>query len=246
MSKNWRLAVLLISLFAPLAVLLAWPPIAQDLRYHTYADTRAFFGIPHAFNVASNVSFLVIGALGLLSRQQKQSYGAAVSWSVFFAGIACVAFGSAWYHLTPSNASLVWDRVPMTIAFMALFAALLSEHLSEQLERVALAAAMIVGVGSVAWWHYADDLRLYAWVQFAPLLTIVLLWALYPARYTRRSYLAWGLAFYLLAKFAEHADNAIFAYTAGVISGHTLKHLLAAMAPLCIYLMLREREPIAA
>jgi Ceramidase len=246
MTKNWRVTVLLIGLFAPLAVLLAWPPIAQDVRYHAYADTRAFFGIPHALNVASNVAFLVMGALGLAGARQRRPLGAATSWSVFFAGIALVAFGSAWYHLSPSNSSLVWDRLPMTLAFMALIAALVSEHLSDRLERVVLPAAIAVGVISIAWWHYADDLRLYVWVQFGPLLAIVLLLTAFPARYSHRSYLAWGLAFYVLAKVSEHADRAIFAYTDGVISGHTLKHLVAAVAPFCVYLMLRERKPIAA
>lgn len=246
MTKRWRTTVLLIGLFAPLAVLLALPAIPQDVLYHDYADTRAFFGVPHFLNVASNVAFLVIGTLGLASWRQRRTSGAVASWTVFFAGIVLVAFGSAWYHLWPSNASLVWDRLPMTLAFMGLFAALLSEHLSERLERLALPAAIVVGIGSIAWWYYADDLRIYAWVQFAPLLTIVLLLACYPARYSHRSHLAYGIAFYMLAKWAEHADSALFAYTGDAISGHTLKHLLAAMAPLWIYLMLRERKPIAA
>jgi hypothetical protein len=85
-------------------------------------------------------------------------------------------------------------------------------------------------------------LRIYAWVQFAPLLAIVLLLALFPARYSHRSYLAYGLGFYALAKVTEIADVRIASLTSGALSGHTLKHLLAALAPFCVYLMLRMRK----
>lgn len=245
MTKNCRGIVLLIGIFAPLAVLLAGPPIAQEVRYHDFADTRALVGIPHFLNVASNLPFLVVGALGLAGCLRQRPSGAAASWTVFFAGTALVAFGSAWYHVSPSNATLVWDRLPMTVAFTALFAGLVSEHLGERLEHAALPTAITVGVGSIAWWYYADDLRIYAWVQFAPLFATVLLLAVFPARYSHRSYLAYGLAFYIFAKLAESADSAILTFTGGAVSGHTLKHLLAAMAPLWIHLMLRERKPVA-
>jgi hypothetical protein len=125
---------------------------------------------------------------------------------------------------------------------MGLFAALVGEHLGMQYERPVLIPALVIGVASVFWWRYTDDLRVYVWVQGAPLLAIPFILAMFPSRYTHRIYLLYGLGFYALAKVAEYCDRETFNVTVNFISGHSLKHLLAAMAPLLLYLMLRRRE----
>ena len=230
-------------MLAPLTVMfVAVPPIPQDPGFHALADRRTFLGVPNLFNVVSNLGFLLVGFLGVRLCLGKGVRGAARSWMVFFFGTLLVAFGSAYYHWTPNNATLVWDRLPMTIAFMALFAALVAEHVRPEIERTLLRVAIAIGIISVGWWHYTGDLRPYAWVQLAPFLAIVFMLIAFPARYTHRGYLLWGLVIYGLAKVAEFGDTAIFSATAHVISGHTLKHLLAALAPYCVYLMLRKRE----
>jgi hypothetical protein len=228
----------------PLAVMLSvLPPIPQDPAYHALADTRTFFGVPNFVNVASNIGFLIVGLLGLrLWRSGRSLDGAVWSWKVFFLGVLAVAFGSAYYHLSPGDRTLVWDRLPMAIAFMALFSAIVAEHLHDTLERKLLPVALAIAVASIAWWRYADDLRLYAWVQFGPFLAIVYLLVACPARYTHRHYLGFGLAAYGVAKLAELADAAIFDATSGIVSGHSLKHLVAALSPWCVYLMLKHRQ----
>jgi hypothetical protein len=238
--RNITLAVILL---APLAVLFATiGPIPQDPAYHALADNRTLFGVPNFFNVATNAAFLVIGLFGLHMAVTRRVPGASRSWALFFFGILLVAFGSAYYHLAPADATLVWDRLPMTIAFMALFSALVAEHVAPGAEAKMLPVAVVVGIVSVAWWHYSDDLRLYAWVQFGPLAASVYMLLVYPPRYPHRRYLAIGLVFYALAKIFEFGDAAIFSATGGTISGHSLKHLVAALAPLCVYLMLRARS----
>lgn len=240
--REWTLVVLAV---LPLVVLmLGVEPIPQDPAYHVLADSRTLFGAPNFANVASNLAFLLVGALGLHLCLTRRADGAARSWLTFFVGASAVAFGSAYYHWAPDNATLTWDRLPMTIVFMALLCALVSEHVRLELERVLLPAVLVIGVASVAWWRYTDDLRLYAWVQFAPLLMIAFLLLAYPGRYTHRAYLAYGLVAYGLAKVAEVGDGAIFELTAGTISGHTVKHLLAATAVLVVYLMLSRRRRI--
>jgi hypothetical protein len=129
---------------------------------------------------------------------------------------------------------------------MGLFVALVSEHMEANLERALLVPAIMVGIASVFWWKYSDDLRVYVWVQFAPLLAIPFVLAAYPGRYTHRHYLLYGVAFYALAKVAEYYDHAFYALSSTVLSGHSLKHLLAAAAPFFVYLMLVRREPAAA
>ena len=245
--RGWREAALLLLVFAPLIYLLFLHggPIPQDRGYHAFADTRTLLGLRNFGNVASNLAFLLAGAAGMLWCCQNPETGARRSWTVFFLGVALVFFGSGYYHWAPGDDSLVWDRLPMTLAFMALFAALLTDHLAQRLERPLLVSAVAVGVASVLWWKATNDLRVYIWVQAAPLLAIPYVLAAFPGRYTHRHYLLYGVAFYALAKVAEYYDREIYALTSNALSGHSLKHLLAAAAPFCVYLMLRRRAPIA-
>jgi hypothetical protein len=154
-----------LAVLAPLAVLMALEPIRQDPAYHILADARAYCGVPNFLNVTSNIPFLVVGAIGLIFCLRNPARGAMRSWSVFFLGVALVFAGSAYYHSAPDNSTLVWDRLPMTLAFMGLFAGLLTEHMDDRVERALLVPAVALGIASVAWWAYTDDLRIY--VQFA-------------------------------------------------------------------------------
>lgn len=246
-TRYWREGVLILVALALLAAVMAAEPIPQDLDYHQFADRRALFGVPNFFNVASNVLFALVGLAGVaFCLGRRHGSRPSLSWTVLFLGTTLVAVGSAYYHWNPDNASLVWDRLPMTIALMGLFVALLSEHVSEKLESILLIPALVAGAASVGWWRYTDDLRLYVWVQLVPLVTVALVVAMFPARYTRRGFLLYGLGFYVLAKLADLWDREIFALTDDTLSGHSAKHLLAALALLFVYLMLRWREPIAA
>jgi len=233
-------------LLASLAVVAGLGPIEQSQAYHDFADQRLLLGVPNLLDVASNLAFLVVGALGVALCLGERRPRAVVSWTTLFIGTALVSLGSGYYHWAPSDATLVWDRLPMTLGFMALFAALVAEHVGERFERTLLAPALVAGVASVLWWRWTGDLRYYLWVQYAPLLCIPLMLMLFPARYTHRRFLAYGLGLYVLAKLAEHADRGVFELTRHVVSGHTAKHLLAAGAVVCLLLMLRRRSPVAA
>ena len=245
MRSHLRAALLLAFLFLPLiALVTAAEPIGQDPAYHGFADQRAFFGISNALNVLSNLPFLLVGVLGLRYALREEELATRTAWGVHFAGTALVCFGSAYFHWEPNNATLVWDRIPMTVAFMGLFVALLSEHMERNIESVLIAPALIVGVGSVLWWAYSGDLRVYVWVQFGPLLAIPILIVFFRGQYSHRHYLLYGLGFYLAAKLAEMWDRQIFEATGNWLSGHSLKHVLAAGAALCLLLMLKRRSTL--
>lgn len=235
--------LVLVALLALLGILAA-DPIVQSDAYHAFADTRTLLGMPNFVNIVSNAPFLVFGLAGLTLLRHRRA-GATASWAVFFAGVALVGLGSSYYHAAPSDARLIWDRLPITLAFIGLFVALVAEHVNPALERYLLAPGIVLGVASIGWWRYADDLRPYIWVQGMPLLAIPLVLALFPARFTSRSYLLYGLGFYLLAKGAEYYDAALWVGTGGTISGHSIKHLLAALSALCPYFMLARRTPVA-
>ena len=244
-TRYWREAVLIAICVAMLAAFMTREPINQNVTYHDFADHRERFGIPNLQAVASNLAFLVIGIAGIVLWARRRAEGIAISWLILFIAVAVVFVGSGYYHWAPDNDSLLWDRLPMTVAFMSLFVGLVSEHVGERVERFLLAPALIVGVSSALWWHLTDDLRFYFWVQYTPLVCIPFLLAAFPARYTHRIDLLYGLGLYILAKFAEAWDRQIFDATANLVGGHTLKHLLAAGAVLCMLCMLYRRTPLA-
>jgi tryptophan-rich sensory protein len=164
---------------------------------------------------------------------------------VMFAGLILTAFGSAYYHLAPGNARLVWDRIPIMIVFMALLAAVIAERVSVVAGLWLFPVLQAAGIGSVLLWRAGElqgrgDLRFYAAVQVYAIVILLLL-LLVPAKYTRGSDLAVVVGFYVLAKILEESDRQVFAL-GHILSGHTLKHLSAAAAGYWILRMLRKRE----
>jgi hypothetical protein len=221
-------------------------PLGQDPRYHQFADQRAFLGVPNVLNVTSNIAFLLVGLAGLRTCTRRVTEGARTAWLALFAGVALVSLGSAYYHWHPNDQTLLWDRLPMTVGFMGLLAALLSEYLSPALGAAMLVPLLALGSFSVLYWHWSGDLRLYYWVQLIPLVTIPAMMLLYPPRYSRQWLLLVALAWYALAKLSEARDREVFALTSGLVSGHTIKHLLSALGCLTIVWMLQRRNPVSA
>jgi hypothetical protein len=249
-----------IGLIGGLAVLAAGgallvPPIPQDPAYHRLADARAWAGIPNALNVLSNAGFVVVGVFGLRFVLVTKAPGLAFRdprergpYLVFFGGLLLTGFGSAYYHWEPGNVRLAWDRLPLAITMMGLLDATIAERLGVRAAMRLLTPLVGLAVLSVGYWHLteqrgAGDLRLYALVQFFPLVAVPLLLWMRPPRYTRGSDLLAAAATYALAKVPELLDGRFFSVTR-VMSGHTLKHLLAALAGCWILVMLAKRRPI--
>jgi len=249
MLKRENLAIALITIIA-IVVVGNLPPMAQDIHYHHFADNRTLLTIPNFCNVLSNLLFLFVGLFGLygLLRSKKiHLIDAQKPASIIFCfAVAWVAIGSGYYHLWPDNNTLLWDRLPMTVAFMALFSMVLSEFLSLRFSKVILALLIAFGVFSVFYWHLtelkgAGDLRLYILVQFLPMLLIPLLLIVCREKSPYLSGYWLLLFFYALAKLFEYFDQAIFDLL-GVISGHSLKHMAAALGVLCLLLVYRGQS----
>ena len=238
-----------------LAIFLLVPPIPQDPAYHLFADSRIVFGIPNFWNVASNLPFLVVGAWGMLfvfrDGHAVCAPGLELAYFVFFAGIFLTAFGSSYYHLGPGNDPLVWDRLPMTIGFAGLFSIIVGEFLSPRIGRAILIPLLLAGALSVEYWAFteargAGDLRAYVLFQFLPLLLIPLILIFRSPVIGAPRYYWMMLLCYVLAKIAEFLDAGIFGI-GGVISGHSLKHVLAAIAAaFVLYGLLQRRQPATA
>jgi hypothetical protein len=209
--------------------------------------------VPNALNVLSNAGFAAVGVAGLASlwrgriafRDARERW----PWAVFFAGVTLTTFGSAWFHRAPTNDSLVWDRIPMAVGFMGLFAALVSERIDVRAGLRLLGPLVAAGVGTVIYWIVSEhagrgDLRPYLLVQFYPLLAVLLVLAVFPSAYTGTGGWIGGLGLYAAAKWAEGADARVYA-ALRFVSGHTVKHLLAASAIAVLLAMLRRRRVLA-
>jgi len=254
MSRKASLGLLIVLTAAVAVAFCFMPRFAQPLSYHLFADRRSLLGIPNFADVASNLPFAVIGIWGLIfllrSRQNSTLFlDPRERWPYLFVflGLLLTAFGSTYYHLAPSNARLVWDRLPMTISFMSLVAALIAERISLRLGLWLLPILIAAGLASVLQWnateiHGAGDLRFYAAIQVYAVL-VVLLALLIPSRYSHASYFAFVFVFYVLAKILETFDKPVFAFL-HVVSGHTLKHLAAAASGYFILRMLQKRSPL--
>jgi len=206
--STWKRAALLLGALAFVLFLLLSPPLHQDQAYHSFADRRSILGVPNFWDVVSNLLFLIVGIIGLITFRDLPS-------RILFVGIFCTSFGSGYYHLAPDNARLFWDRLPMTIAFMSLLA------LAMNRSRLVL-PFVTLGISSVIWWRLTDNLWLYGFVQFVPMVALVVI-------AVRREPRFWPVfIFYGLSKLAEHYDRQI--YSVSPLSGHTLKHLLAGIA----------------
>jgi hypothetical protein len=241
MRREWAVLVLLAGLLPIL--FFGFAPIPQVGGYHDLADQRTILGIAHFWNVVSNLPFLVVGLMGLQLLRRKPEEAAA-AWATVFGGTVLVAFGSAYYHSAPGDTTLIWDRIPIGIAFMGFFTALLVEHLDGAARRIAngfLVPLVLFSVAAIWWWHTRGDLSLWVWVQAAPMLAALLVLAL-PGRYTHRRYLAFAFACYAAAKLFELSDVQLMQWTGGLMSGHAMKHFAAAGGVWCFYVMLRERS----
>jgi hypothetical protein len=245
---------LALAVIVGVAALLA-PRTPQPFSYHHFADQRGWLGIPNFGDVSSNLLFLIAGLAGLVFLSSTSNLSAFVDprercpYTFVFLGFVLTALGSAYYHWAPDNARLVWDRLPMTLVFMPLVAALIAERVSVKLALWLLPLLIAVGVVSVLHWHWtenrgAGDLRFYAAVQVYAMLALLAA-LLLPARYTRSADLLVVAGFYVLAKICETADRQVFS-VGQIVSGHTLKHLAAGFAGFWILQMLRKRQPLPA
>jgi predicted membrane channel-forming protein YqfA (hemolysin III family) len=240
-ARGWRVGLLVAVTLAAGVVAVLLPPIRQDPAYHDFADRRAILGVPYGLNVLSNAGFLLAGlwALARVGRAALPTWERAAGF-VFAFGLLLTALGSAWYHAAPSNTTLVWDRLPLSALFPTVFAVVIGDRVSVAAGRALLAPLAVGAVASVMWWHLTDDLRPYVVAQFLPMLLIPLMLVLLSGRRPATPLVA-GVAVYAVGKLAEITDRGILAL-GGILSGHTLKHLLAALAAVLIVVWLAPRR----
>jgi hypothetical protein len=245
-SRTWLIVG--IKVLAVAAALLI-PAMPQPVGYHDFADHRDGFGIHNFLDVASNFGFLIVGVIGLVvaSGRRAQFEFTIERWPyvIFFVGVTLTAAGSAYYHLAPDNETLFWDRLPMTLAFMALVCSQIVDRISIRAGLGLLIPMLILGAASVIYWHITERAGVgnvvpYGVLQAYSVVIVLLLAVLKPSRYTHGRILYWVFAWYVLSKILETYDAEVLEW-GHVVSGHTLKHLAAAAAGVAVWVMLTRR-----
>ncbi|NQX97750.1 MAG: alkaline phytoceramidase [Flavobacteriales bacterium] len=247
-NRYYRDFVLIIVFVLTAIVLYFLDPIAQDLAYHKFSDCRTFLGIPHFMDVISNIPFVIIGVMGmrLLGKAYRKKTMAYFLMSfTLFIGVILTGFGSAFYHYSPNNFTLIFDRLPMTLVFTAFFASIIYDYVDRRAGAWSFYGFLSLGIYSVIYWYYTEiigvgDLRMYAFVQFFPIVAVPLILMFYKNNQLYTKQLLYVFGAYVMAKIFEYFDASIFEFL-GFISGHTIKHLTSALAVYFIYQVYQKR-----
>ncbi len=248
--ERYRGSLLLLVAGAVTVTLFMHGPIPQVAGYNDFANQCSWLGLPHAENVLTNLPFLLLGMWGMwrICHFQIASKMEKLAWVGFFVGITLTAFGSSYYHLEPNNYRLVWDRLPITFSFICLFTAVVAERISTRFAAISFLPMVAYSLSTVIYWYLTQtwgvgDMRPYILVQLLPLLLLPLIMVLYAPRYTHGWMLLLVALWYVLAKVCEGFDNTLYQWM-GHLSGHGIKHLLAAMACAQVIWMLEKRNAL--
>ena len=237
-SRHTRLTGAEIGLLAGIAALmmlaLLGPALPASAHQHSFADQRWVWGILCALDVLSNLPFVVAGCWGLVVLR-RVAPGALDAMSralatLFFVGLLCTALGSTMYHWQPQDTGLLWDRLGMVLPFAGLLGLAAAGRVSTRAGGAVAALVLVAGGLAVVWWAHTGNLLPWAVVQIGGMLVVVVLACLPQQGGTLAIHLGAVIVLYALAKLFEAADHLVFAATLQSVSGHSVKHLLAAGA----------------
>jgi hypothetical protein len=161
------------------------------------------------------------------------------------------AFGSTYYHWAPANPTLVWDRLPLAIVLISILALVMADRLHPLFARQGIWPLTALAVAGVLVWSITEamgrgDLLLYLVVRVGAGVAIALLVILRRGRHTGTKWLVAALIGEVLMAALERHDHEIFRLTGGLISGHSLKHVMVGVALGFVFWWLRVRKLLAA
>jgi hypothetical protein len=239
----------LAALFVFIIMALFYGPISQPQEYHDFADDREILGVPNALDVMSNLAIIYPGVVGLAfiheSRNRTQVSEDEISIQItLFSGMILTFAGSVWFHLDPTDSTMLWDRLGMSVVIGSCISLLIHDMWDRNLAAKIHLPIIIASIVSVLWWPVFDDLRVYFIVKHHPFILFPIFLLCGRRIYDKVSGYYWGLSMFLLATIFEFADQQIFEIT-GIISGHTLKHIAAGIGLWFLMVMIRDRELIS-
>lgn len=226
-------------------------PLPQDPAYHLLADTRTFLGsVPRAGDVLTNLAILAAGIFGLALRPRMTvAPEERTAVNVLIAASILTAFGSAYYHWAPANATLIWDRLPIAIVLASLLALVMADRVHPLFAREALWPFTALGIASVILWGGSEamgqgDLLPYLIVRIGAGIAIVLLLIARQPRHSGTMWLVAAVVTEIVMAIFERFDHEVFRLTSAVVSGHNVKHVLAGITLAFVFWWLRSRRSL--
>lgn len=219
------------------------PAFQQPAHYHDFADQRIWGALPHAMDVLSNLPFALWGVAGGWALVRALHWRAvsgpqAGLAGLFFVGLIVTTGVSSYYHWQPDNAGLAWDRMGMVLAFAGLIGLATVQAVTARAGIVLAAVLVILGLVAVQVWAVTGNLLPWAVLQGGGMVFILAATGLRPLQ--PESHLkirwTWVIGLYALAKMLELADVAVFEFTNQLISGHSLKHIVASFSAWPVWL----------
>lgn len=212
---------------------------------HPFVDARMWLDVPNAGDVLSNLPFAIFGVWGLLKLRKVRTPSTRFLdrenfvLALFFVGLIFTTCGSALYHLAPTDASLLWDRAGMAFAFAGMLGVAASERVSLRGGIWLSLVALLAGAFSLLTWSHTADILPWTTLQFGGMALVFILAITRAIPNSLGVSLVWVVVFYGVAKVLESADTAVFDATGHLVSGHTLKHLVASLAALPVIVALQ-------
>jgi hypothetical protein len=235
-ASDRRAEIALAAACAVLALLAALLPVTHlPAGYHDFADQRAWLGLPHAADVLSNLPFAAMGAWGLAWLRRLPAaagMGAAqrVLAGVFFGGLLLTTLCSSVYHWAPGNGGLFIDRLGMSLAFAGLLGLAAADRIGSRAGWALAAVVAVAAPGTAFIDAWTGNMTPWAALQGGALALLAALALRRPRQGALGFSLVAVIALYALAKALELADAPVFSLTGGLISGHSAKHVAAALA----------------
>lgn len=221
--------IVLASIAAAAVAAIAFGPLTRPPSFHLYADRRTWLDIPNAGDVLSNLAFVVVG-MTLLQRAMIQGVSCAPAASLAVVGIG---IGSTLYHWAPSDTTLMLDWGSIAIALMLVLAAVVRDRIGGKLGAWAPYLGVAAAAGVVAWWRLGGgttgggNMVPYVAVQAMGVLLPLIVALAAPGR-VQAGWLALAVVAFTLARVCARYDVELL--DAIGLSGHSAKHLVAALA----------------
>lgn len=208
--------------------------LGDEAHFMNFADKRAMLGVDNAIDVLTNIGFLVVALLGLRAVAQSPAAddgdkARRLTGFITFAAVLATAFGSTWFHLNPTHETLLWDRLPMAIGFSSLVCLLIVDRISARAGLWMLGGLTTFALWSIYQWQYLNFATPYTALQVGSILAVLLMAWLHSKGRIANRYIWLTALGYVIAKVFEALDRPLFELT-GFISGHSLKHIMAALA----------------
>ncbi len=212
------------------------PTVVQSSHYHAFADQRSLLDVPNMMDVLSNLAFTCFGVVGAwrirLLPQGVLSPAQTNLARLFFAGLVLTAAFSGWYHLQPEDHGLAIDRYGMTIAFSGLLGLAAATRVGDRAGQWLTLAVLLFGAWSIRTWLTSTNVLQWAVLQYGGIALMAGLACLTPREGALPVSWITVILAYALAKVLEQSDAQVYHLTGELVSGHTLKHIVASFAAL--------------